>query len=107
MRYRDKLISINDTAVANLSHEEIIEIIKKSTYLVLETLPVNRWSVEVSKSKDGFGFGVRGGKNFEIPLYVLRVLTGSQAEKSCLINIGDVIEKINGKDIRKSLLCLI
>ena len=94
------MVRINDSAVDTLTHEDIIDQIQKSTVLRLRISPIIRWRVELERAERiGYGFGIRGGKDFDLPLYILRIMNNSQADNSCLINVGDVIEAINGNKI--------
>ena len=100
LRFRDRIEKINDLPVCELSHEDIVERVTACPILHMRITPIIRWSVELERNGvEGYGFGIRGGKEFDLPLYVLRILESSPAEKSCLINVGDVIEAINDDNI--------
>uniref|UniRef100_H2Y275 Uncharacterized protein n=1 Tax=Ciona intestinalis TaxID=7719 RepID=H2Y275_CIOIN len=53
--------------------------------------------VELPRSNKGFGFGIRGGKEYNLPLYVLRVAKDGPAAESGQIRVGDILMEINGK----------
>ena len=102
LRFRDRIEKINDSPVCELSHEDIVERVTACTILHMRITPIIRWSVELERNgMEGYGFGIRGGKEFDLPLYVLRILDSSPADKSCLIKVGDVIEAINDDKIGK------
>ena len=43
--------------------------------------------VTLHRSQNGFGFGVRGGKEYNMPLYVLRVAVDGAAARSGQIKV--------------------
>ena len=53
------------------------------------------FEVQLNKSSSGFGFGIRGGKEFNLPLYILRVQVDGPAFKSgihvCCVYISKLI----------------
>jgi len=53
------------------------------------------FEVELNKSSSGFGFGIRGGKEFNLPLFILRVQVDGPAFKSG-ISKGDILIQVNG-----------
>uniref|UniRef100_H2ZDG4 Uncharacterized protein n=1 Tax=Ciona savignyi TaxID=51511 RepID=H2ZDG4_CIOSA len=53
--------------------------------------------VELPRSNKGFGFGIRGGREYNLPLYVLRVAKDGPAAECGQIRVGDVLMEINGK----------
>jgi len=74
--------------------------IKQSSILTMRTLPILKWKVKLIRTQEnGFGFGIRGGKEYNLPLYVLRLIQDGPAFKSNLIQVGDIIEAINGQSI--------
>jgi len=44
--------------------------------------------VKLQRSKGGFGFGIRGGKEYKMPLYVLRVAPTGSAADSGQVKVG-------------------
>ncbi|KAK2150489.1 hypothetical protein LSH36_403g02016 [Paralvinella palmiformis] len=53
--------------------------------------------VELHRGSRGFGFSIRGGKEFNnMPLYVLRIAEGGAADLDNRIKVGDQIIEING-----------
>ena len=43
------------------------------TTILLKTIPILRWKVELQRGPSGFGFGLRGGRDHNLPFYILRV----------------------------------
>ena len=65
---------MNDISIDDLPHEQIVDCIRKSGQLLqLLTIPILRWKVELARGPSGFGFGLRGGRDHNLPFYILRV----------------------------------
>uniref|UniRef100_H2XS58 Uncharacterized protein n=1 Tax=Ciona intestinalis TaxID=7719 RepID=H2XS58_CIOIN len=68
------------------------------TYLnFFQNISFECFYVELPRSNKGFGFGIRGGKEYNLPLYVLRVAKDGPAAESGQIRVGDILMEINGK----------
>ena len=73
LRYRDMILNVNDEPVENKSHEKIVAMMQQSRILRLQVKRLMSWQTTIEKAVEGgFGFGVRGGADFELPLYILR-----------------------------------
>ena len=73
LRYRDIILSVNDEQVEDKSHEKIVAMMQQSRILRLRVKRLLTWQTTIEKAEEGgFGFGVRGGADFELPLYILR-----------------------------------
>ncbi|XP_068109914.1 membrane-associated guanylate kinase, WW and PDZ domain-containing protein 1 isoform X8 [Hyperolius riggenbachi] len=55
------------------------------------------YSVDLDKGTKGFGFSLRGGKEYNMDLYVLRLAEDGPAEKCGKMRVGDEILEINGE----------
>uniref|UniRef100_A0A3P9M0P8 Membrane-associated guanylate kinase, WW and PDZ domain-containing protein 3 n=1 Tax=Oryzias latipes TaxID=8090 RepID=A0A3P9M0P8_ORYLA len=53
--------------------------------------------VELERSQRGFGFSLRGGKEYNMGLYILRLAEDGPALKDGRIHVGDKIVEINGE----------
>ncbi|KAM4571924.1 membrane-associated guanylate kinase, WW and PDZ domain-containing protein 3a [Fundulus diaphanus] len=53
--------------------------------------------VELERSQRGFGFSLRGGKEYNMGLYILRLADEGPALKDGRIHVGDQIVEINGE----------
>ena len=55
--------------------------------------------IELAKHQaQGFGFSIRGGKEFNIPLFVLKIADNGPAYLDGRLRVGDQILEINGHD---------
>lgn len=55
------------------------------------------YTVELPRGARGFGFSIRGGKEFNnMPLFVLRIAEGGSADLDGRLRVGDHILEING-----------
>ena len=73
----------------------IIYVISSNFFEPKKTIPILRWKIELMRSSNGFGFGLRGGKDHNLPFYVLRLASNGPAAKSGEMRIGDIVEEIN------------
>ncbi|XP_067398170.1 membrane-associated guanylate kinase, WW and PDZ domain-containing protein 1 isoform X32 [Emydura macquarii macquarii] len=55
------------------------------------------YTVELERGTKGFGFSLRGGREYNMDLYVLRLAEDGPAEKCGKMRIGDEILEINGE----------
>ncbi|KAG8435873.1 hypothetical protein GDO86_007098 [Hymenochirus boettgeri] len=55
------------------------------------------YSVELDRGLKGFGFSLRGGKEYNMDLYVLRLAEDGPAAKCGKMRVGDEILEINGE----------
>ncbi|OCT83474.1 hypothetical protein XELAEV_18026015mg [Xenopus laevis] len=55
------------------------------------------YSVELDRGLKGFGFSLRGGREYNMDLYVLRLAEDGPAAKCGKIRVGDEILEINGE----------
>ncbi|PIN88707.1 hypothetical protein AB205_0197620, partial [Aquarana catesbeiana] len=55
------------------------------------------YTVELDKGTKGFGFSLRGGREYNMDLYVLRLAEDGPAEKCGKMRVGDEILEINGE----------
>ena len=68
----------NTSAIINHNEYHVIELVKHHT--------------------QGFGFSIRGGKEFNIPLFVLKIAENGLAYMDGRLQVGDQILEINGFD---------
>ena len=64
----------------------------------VQTIPILRWKVSLERGPTGFGFGLRGGRDHNLPFYILRVAPTGPASKSGDLRVGDIVEAINQTD---------
>uniref|UniRef100_A0A8C4E8T7 Membrane-associated guanylate kinase, WW and PDZ domain-containing protein 3 n=1 Tax=Dicentrarchus labrax TaxID=13489 RepID=A0A8C4E8T7_DICLA len=66
------------------------------TYILLCELQ-GCFVVELERSQRGFGFSLRGGKEYNMGLFILRLAEDGPALKDGRIHVGDQIVEINGE----------
>jgi len=55
------------------------------------------YAVELSRGTRGFGFSIRGGREFhQMPLFVLRIADNGSAAQDGRLRVGDQLIEING-----------
>lgn len=94
LKIRDKIISVNNVNITQMNHPDIVNMIKESGLsLKLRIIPADCYTVELIRSAKGFGFSIRGGMEFNMALFILRIAPDGAAYS--LLNIGDQIIEIN------------
>uniref|UniRef100_A0A8C5DUS8 Membrane-associated guanylate kinase, WW and PDZ domain-containing protein 2 n=1 Tax=Gouania willdenowi TaxID=441366 RepID=A0A8C5DUS8_GOUWI len=58
------------------------------------------FTVELEKSTKGFGFSIRGGREYKMDLFVLRLAEDGPAVRNGRMRVGDQIIEINGDSTR-------
>ncbi|XP_062854837.1 membrane-associated guanylate kinase, WW and PDZ domain-containing protein 1-like [Trichomycterus rosablanca] len=58
------------------------------------------YSVDLERDSKGFGFSLRGGKEYNMDLYVLRLAEDGAAVRNGKIRVGDEILEINGESTK-------
>ncbi|XP_055011223.1 membrane-associated guanylate kinase, WW and PDZ domain-containing protein 2-like isoform X3 [Boleophthalmus pectinirostris] len=58
------------------------------------------FTVELEKSSKGFGFSIRGGREYKMDLFVLRLAEDGPAIRNGRMRVGDQIIEINGDSTR-------
>ncbi|XP_062373462.1 membrane-associated guanylate kinase, WW and PDZ domain-containing protein 2a [Sardina pilchardus] len=58
------------------------------------------FTVELEKSAKGFGFSIRGGREYKMDLFVLRLAEDGPALRNGRMRVGDQIIEINGETTR-------
>ncbi|XP_077450006.1 membrane-associated guanylate kinase, WW and PDZ domain-containing protein 2a isoform X2 [Stigmatopora argus] len=58
------------------------------------------FTVELEKSLKGFGFSIRGGREYKMDLFVLRLAEDGPALRNGRMRVGDQIIEINGESTR-------
>uniref|UniRef100_A0A3P8V5S9 Membrane-associated guanylate kinase, WW and PDZ domain-containing protein 1 n=1 Tax=Cynoglossus semilaevis TaxID=244447 RepID=A0A3P8V5S9_CYNSE len=59
------------------------------------------FTVELEKSAKGFGFSIRGGREYKMDLFVLRLAEDGPAIRNGRMRVGDQIIEINGDSTRE------
>ncbi|XP_071383141.1 membrane-associated guanylate kinase, WW and PDZ domain-containing protein 2a [Centroberyx affinis] len=59
------------------------------------------FTVELEKSVKGFGFSIRGGREYKMDLFVLRLAEDGPAIRNGRMRVGDQIIEINGETTRE------
>ena len=59
------------------------------------------YAVELNRGSRGFGFSIRGGREFQsMPLFVLRIAVDGPASADGRLRVGDQIIEINGNNTK-------
>ncbi|KAJ7376575.1 hypothetical protein OS493_034032 [Desmophyllum pertusum] len=53
--------------------------------------------VELARDSQGYGFSIRGGRELNLPIFVLRMAEGGVAHRDGRLRVGDEILEINGR----------
>uniref|UniRef100_A0A8C6SD42 Membrane-associated guanylate kinase, WW and PDZ domain-containing protein 3 n=1 Tax=Neogobius melanostomus TaxID=47308 RepID=A0A8C6SD42_9GOBI len=144
MKVGDRISAVNGQSIIDLSHNEIVQLIKEAgNSVTLTVVPEDEstppsgtnsakespsaqhravgqqppshpdstccewvaavvlfqgcFVVELERSHRGFGFSLRGGKEYNMGLFILRLAEDGPAQKDGRIHVGDQIVEINGE----------
>ncbi|XP_019746942.1 membrane-associated guanylate kinase, WW and PDZ domain-containing protein 3-like isoform X2 [Hippocampus comes] len=145
MKVGDRISAVNGQTIMELSHNDIVQLIKEAgTSVTLTVVPEDDsmppsttnsamqspsvhpravgqqapnyadrngdmgilnapglkqdcFVVELDRSQRGFGFSLRGGKEYNMGLFILRLAEDGPALKDGRIHVGDQIVEINGE----------
>uniref|UniRef100_A0A674DAM1 Membrane-associated guanylate kinase, WW and PDZ domain-containing protein 2 n=1 Tax=Salmo trutta TaxID=8032 RepID=A0A674DAM1_SALTR len=79
----------------------LIDYRQHSTSLAAQfPLDFDYFTVELEKSVKGFGFSIRGGREYKMDLFVLRLAEDGPAIRNGRMRVGDQIIEINGDSTR-------
>uniref|UniRef100_A0A4W5JYL9 Membrane-associated guanylate kinase, WW and PDZ domain-containing protein 2 n=1 Tax=Hucho hucho TaxID=62062 RepID=A0A4W5JYL9_9TELE len=79
----------------------LIDYRQHSTSLAAQfPLDFDYFTVELEKSVKGFGFSIRGGREYKMDLFVLRLAEDGPAIRNGRMKVGDQIIEINGDSTR-------
>lgn len=59
-------------------------------------------TVVLKRESSGLGISVKGGSENKIPVLISKIYKGQAADKTGLLNVGDIILKVNGEDMQTS-----
>uniref|UniRef100_A0A8C5ELY1 Membrane-associated guanylate kinase, WW and PDZ domain-containing protein 1 n=1 Tax=Gouania willdenowi TaxID=441366 RepID=A0A8C5ELY1_GOUWI len=130
MKVGDRISAVNGQSIMELSHNDIVQLIKDAgTSVTLTVVPEDEsasgtnsakqspsaqhravgqqpsffpngygcFVVELERSQRGFGFSLRGGKEYNMGLFILRLAEDGPALNDGRIHVGDQIVEINGE----------
>ncbi|XP_076824351.1 membrane-associated guanylate kinase, WW and PDZ domain-containing protein 3-like isoform X2 [Clavelina lepadiformis] len=112
LRVGDRILAVNNVDITHLHHGQIVNLIKDSGFAIaLRVLPLDAEEesetgmqqekrdytvIQLQRSQKGFGISIRGGREYNMPLYVLRVARDGPAADCSDIRVGDILIEING-----------
>uniref|UniRef100_A0A803T2E0 Membrane-associated guanylate kinase, WW and PDZ domain-containing protein 3 n=1 Tax=Anolis carolinensis TaxID=28377 RepID=A0A803T2E0_ANOCA len=142
LKVGDRISAVNGQSIIDLSHENIVQLIKDAgntvtltvvadegkdgppsgtnsarqspalqhrsigpgisqLWVILVSLLPNQtpgsYPIELDRGPRGFGFSLRGGKEYNMGLFILRLAEDGPAIKDGRIHVGDQIVEINGE----------
>uniref|UniRef100_A0A672Q229 Membrane associated guanylate kinase, WW and PDZ domain containing 3 n=1 Tax=Sinocyclocheilus grahami TaxID=75366 RepID=A0A672Q229_SINGR len=97
----DRISSVNSQSIVELSHNDIVQLIKDAgNSVTLTVVPEDGESspmLELERGPRGFGFSLRGGTEYNMGLYILRLAEDGPALQDGRIHVGDQVVEINGE----------
>uniref|UniRef100_A0A3B1JJH0 Membrane-associated guanylate kinase, WW and PDZ domain-containing protein 1 n=1 Tax=Astyanax mexicanus TaxID=7994 RepID=A0A3B1JJH0_ASTMX len=130
LKVGDRILAVNSCSITNKSHSDIVNLIKEAGNTVtLRIIPGDEssnaslltnaekiatittthtpqqqadefYSVDLERDSKGFGFSLRGGREYNMDLYVLRLAEDGAAVRSGKMRVGDEILEINGESTK-------
>uniref|UniRef100_A0A8K9XC38 Membrane-associated guanylate kinase, WW and PDZ domain-containing protein 1 n=1 Tax=Oncorhynchus mykiss TaxID=8022 RepID=A0A8K9XC38_ONCMY len=130
LKVGDRILAVNGCSITNKSHSDIVNLIKEAGNTVtLRIIPGDEssnaslltnaekiatittthtaqqqdagfYSVDLERENKGFGFSLRGGHEYNMDLYVLRLAEDGAAVRNGKMKVGDEILEINGESTK-------
>uniref|UniRef100_A0A672ZZA1 Membrane-associated guanylate kinase, WW and PDZ domain-containing protein 1 n=1 Tax=Sphaeramia orbicularis TaxID=375764 RepID=A0A672ZZA1_9TELE len=120
LKVGDRILAVNGCSITNKSHSDIVNLIKEAGNTVsLRIIPGDESSnaslltnaekiatittthtPQSTDSRKGFGFSLRGGREYNMDLYVLRLAEDGAAVRNGKMRVGDEILEINGESTK-------
>uniref|UniRef100_A0A667Y529 Membrane-associated guanylate kinase, WW and PDZ domain-containing protein 1 n=1 Tax=Myripristis murdjan TaxID=586833 RepID=A0A667Y529_9TELE len=130
LKVGDRILAVNGCSITNKSHSDIVNLIKEAGNTVtLRIIPGDEssnaslltnaekiatittthtpqqqdaefYSVDLERDNKGFGFSLRGGREYNMDLYVLRLAEDGAAVRNGKMRVGDEILEINGESTK-------
>uniref|UniRef100_A0AAR2K3M9 Membrane-associated guanylate kinase, WW and PDZ domain-containing protein 1 n=1 Tax=Pygocentrus nattereri TaxID=42514 RepID=A0AAR2K3M9_PYGNA len=123
LKVGDRILAVNGCSITNKSHSDIVNLIKEAGNTVtlriipgdessnaslltnaekIATITTTHTPQSSSEPRDskGFGFSLRGGKEYNMDLYVLRLAEDGAAVRNGKMRVGDEILEINGESTK-------
>uniref|UniRef100_A0A3P8XPB9 Membrane-associated guanylate kinase, WW and PDZ domain-containing protein 1 n=1 Tax=Esox lucius TaxID=8010 RepID=A0A3P8XPB9_ESOLU len=130
LKVGDRILAVNGCSITNKSHSDIVNLIKEAGNTVtLRIIPGDEssnaslltnaekiatittthtpqqqdsdfYSVDLERDNKGFGFSLRGGREYNMDLYVLRLAEEGAAVRNGMMKVGDEILEINGESTK-------
>ncbi|XP_060746132.1 membrane-associated guanylate kinase, WW and PDZ domain-containing protein 2a isoform X3 [Tachysurus vachellii] len=104
--YRQPPVDYRQPPVAEYTHTPLLDYrhTDPRSYTITEyrhTQNFDFFTVELEKSVKGFGFSIRGGREYKMDLFVLRLADDGPAIRNGRMRVGDQIIEINGESTRE------
>ncbi|XP_034169057.2 membrane-associated guanylate kinase, WW and PDZ domain-containing protein 2a isoform X2 [Pangasianodon hypophthalmus] len=104
--YRQPPVDYRQPPVAEYTHTPLLDYrhTDPRSYTITEyrhTQNFDFFTVELEKSVKGFGFSIRGGREYKMDLFVLRLADDGPAVRNGRMRVGDQIIEINGESTRE------
>uniref|UniRef100_A0A3Q1HV37 Membrane-associated guanylate kinase, WW and PDZ domain-containing protein 1 n=1 Tax=Anabas testudineus TaxID=64144 RepID=A0A3Q1HV37_ANATE len=121
LKVGDRILAVNGCSITNKSHSDIVNLIKEAGNTVslriipgdessnaslltnaekIATITTTHTPQQSSESRKGFGFSLRGGREYNMDLYVLRLAEDGAAVRNGKMRVGDEILEINGESTK-------
>ncbi|XP_047659981.1 membrane-associated guanylate kinase, WW and PDZ domain-containing protein 2a isoform X9 [Tachysurus fulvidraco] len=104
--YRQPPVDYRQPPVAEYTHTPLLDYrhTDPRSYTITDyrhTQNFDFFTVELEKSVKGFGFSIRGGREYKMDLFVLRLADDGPAIRNGRMRVGDQIIEINGESTRE------
>uniref|UniRef100_A0A8C4EY95 Membrane-associated guanylate kinase, WW and PDZ domain-containing protein 1 n=1 Tax=Dicentrarchus labrax TaxID=13489 RepID=A0A8C4EY95_DICLA len=121
LKVGDRILAVNCCSITNKSHSDIVNLIKEAGNTVslriipgdessnaslltnaekIATITTTHTPQQSIESRKGFGFSLRGGREYNMDLYVLRLAEDGAAVRNGKMRVGDEILEINGESTK-------
>uniref|UniRef100_A0A4W6EQ28 Membrane-associated guanylate kinase, WW and PDZ domain-containing protein 1 n=1 Tax=Lates calcarifer TaxID=8187 RepID=A0A4W6EQ28_LATCA len=121
LKVGDRILAVNGCSITNKSHSDIVNLIKEAGNTVslriipgdessnaslltnaekIATITTTHTPQQSTELRKGFGFSLRGGREYNMDLYVLRLAEDGAAVRNGKMRVGDEILEINGESTK-------
>uniref|UniRef100_A0A8D3AGV8 Membrane-associated guanylate kinase, WW and PDZ domain-containing protein 1 n=1 Tax=Scophthalmus maximus TaxID=52904 RepID=A0A8D3AGV8_SCOMX len=121
LKVGDRILAVNCCSITNKSHSDIVNLIKEAGNTVslriipgdessnaslltnaekIATITTTHTPQQSTELRKGFGFSLRGGREYNMDLYVLRLAEDGSAVRNGKMRVGDEILEINGESTK-------
>uniref|UniRef100_A0A4W5JK38 Membrane associated guanylate kinase, WW and PDZ domain containing 1 n=1 Tax=Hucho hucho TaxID=62062 RepID=A0A4W5JK38_9TELE len=121
LKVGDRILSVNGCSITNKSHSDIVNLIKEAGNTVslriipgdessnaslltnaekIATITTTHTPQTAFWNIKGFGFSLRGGREYNMDLYVLRLAEDGAAVRNGKMRVGDEILEINSESTK-------
>ncbi|XP_062853005.1 membrane-associated guanylate kinase, WW and PDZ domain-containing protein 2a isoform X2 [Trichomycterus rosablanca] len=99
--YRQPPVDYRHPPVVDYTHPAVLDYTRLTTTDPRGFTVTDYRAAQLEKSSKGFGFSIRGGREYKMDLFILRLADDGPAVRNGRMRVGDQIIEINGESTRE------